>query len=73
MKVIVCGAGQVGFGIARHLAGEGNDVTVVDREASLMQRITDTLDVRPILGMADIGRIRAGWRGGRRCSDCHRH
>ncbi|MGC6535586.1 MAG: Trk system potassium transporter TrkA [Parvibaculales bacterium] len=50
MKVIVCGAGQVGFGIARHLAGEGNDVTVVDREASLMQRITDTLDVRPILG-----------------------
>ena len=50
MKVIVCGAGQVGFGIARHLAGEGNDVTVVDREVSLMQRITDTLDVRPILG-----------------------
>ena len=50
MKVIVCGAGQVGFGIARHLAGEGNDVTVVDSEASLMQRITDTLDVRPILG-----------------------
>ena len=50
MKVIVCGAGQVGFGIARHLAGEGNDVTVVDREASLMQRITDTLDVRPVLG-----------------------
>ena len=24
MKVIVCGAGQVGFNIARHLAGEGN-------------------------------------------------
>ena len=50
MKVIVCGAGQVGFGIARHLAGEGNEVTVVDRSAPLMQRITDTLDVRPILG-----------------------
>ena len=50
MKVIVCGAGQVGFGIARHLAGEGNDVTVVDRAAPLMQRITDTLDVRPVLG-----------------------
>lgn len=50
MQVIVCGAGQVGFGIARHLAGEGNDVTVVDSQASLMQRITDTLDVRPVLG-----------------------
>jgi trk system potassium uptake protein TrkA len=50
MKVIVCGAGQVGFGIASHLASEGNDVTVVDRAASLMQRISDTLDVRPVLG-----------------------
>ena len=50
MQVIVCGAGQVGFGIARHLAGEGNDVTVVDSQASLMQRITDTLDVMPVLG-----------------------
>jgi trk system potassium uptake protein TrkA len=50
MKVVVCGAGQVGFGIARHLAGEGNDVTVVDRDPSLMQRISDTLDVRPVLG-----------------------
>ena len=30
MKVIVCGAGQVGFSIARHLALENNDVTVID-------------------------------------------
>ena len=29
MKVIVCGAGQVGFNIARHLAMENNDVTVI--------------------------------------------
>ncbi|MGC6511391.1 MAG: Trk system potassium transporter TrkA [Parvibaculales bacterium] len=50
MKIIVCGAGLVGFGIARHLAAEGNDVTVVDREAELIQRINDTLDVRAIQG-----------------------
>ena len=50
MKVIICGAGQVGFGIARYLAGEGNDVTVVDRAPDLMRRITDRLDVRPVLG-----------------------
>ncbi|PKQ01856.1 MAG: hypothetical protein CVT73_21290, partial [Alphaproteobacteria bacterium HGW-Alphaproteobacteria-12] len=31
MKVIVCGAGQVGFGIARQLASEQNDVTVIDQ------------------------------------------
>ena len=29
MKVIVCGAGQVGFDIARQLSGEDNDVTVI--------------------------------------------
>ena len=30
MKVIICGAGQVGWQIARHLYSEKNDVTVVD-------------------------------------------
>lgn len=50
MKIIVCGAGLVGFGIARHLAAEGNDVTVVDREPELIQRINDTLDVVAIEG-----------------------
>ncbi len=50
MKVIVCGAGQVGFGIARHLSEEGNDVTVVDSSPALMQQMSNVLDVRPILG-----------------------
>ena len=30
MRIIICGAGQVGFNIARQLARENNDVTVVD-------------------------------------------
>eukprot|EP00439_Symbiodinium_sp_Y106_P089305 s1_g1841.t1 len=50
MKVIVCGAGQVGFGIARQLAAENNDVTVVDQSAELVQRVSDILDVRAIVG-----------------------
>ena len=52
MKVIVCGAGQVGFSIARHLALENNDVTVVDQEASLVRRIGDSLDVQAVVGHA---------------------
>ena len=32
MKVIVCGAGQVGWQIARQLSGEKNDVTVENQE-----------------------------------------
>ena len=37
MKVIICGAGQVGWQIARHLSGEKNDVTVVDNEAKRLR------------------------------------
>jgi trk system potassium uptake protein len=52
MKVIICGAGQVGWQIARHLSGEKNDVTVVDFNADLVRRATDTLDVQGIVGFA---------------------
>lgn len=52
MKVIVCGAGQVGSNIARYLAAEGNDVTVIDQSPELVQRIADTLDVQAMVGHA---------------------
>ncbi|MDP2520180.1 Trk system potassium transporter TrkA [Shimia thalassica] len=52
MKVIICGAGQVGWQIARHLSGEKNDVTVVDSNPELVSRATDTLDVQGIAGFA---------------------
>jgi trk system potassium uptake protein TrkA len=52
MKVIICGAGQVGWQIARHLSGENNDVTVVDNNPELVRRATDTLDVQGIAGFA---------------------
>jgi trk system potassium uptake protein TrkA len=52
MKVIVCGAGQVGYNIARHLAGEGNDVTVIDQRPELISKISDTLDVKGLVGFA---------------------
>ncbi|MBT5300728.1 MAG: Trk system potassium transport protein TrkA, partial [Tateyamaria sp.] len=46
MKVIICGAGQVGWQIARHLSGERNDVTIVDSDPELVRRAMDTLDVQ---------------------------
>src|SRR5210317_1823940 len=52
MKVIICGAGQVGWQIARHLSGENNDVTVVDVNPELVRRATDTLDVQGVAGFA---------------------
>lgn len=64
MKVIICGAGQVGWQIARHLAGEKNDVTVVDNNAALVRQATDSLDVQGITGFASYPDIleRAGAR-----------
>ena len=57
MKVIVCGAGQVGFDIARHLSSEGNDVTVIDQRPDLIRKMNDTLDVRCVLGSASFPAI----------------
>ncbi|HAT86369.1 MAG TPA: Trk system potassium transporter TrkA [Rhizobiales bacterium] len=50
MKVLICGAGQVGYGIARHLSAEQNDVTVIDSSPALVSAIRDTLDVRGYVG-----------------------
>ena len=64
MKVIICGAGQVGWQIARHLSGERNDVTVVDNNAELVRRATETLDVQGVAGFASYPDVldRAGAR-----------
>ena len=62
MKIIICGAGQVGGQIARHLAREegANRVTVIDTNAGLIRRITESLDVG---GVAASPRTRRCWSG----------
>lgn len=50
MKAVVCGAGRVGYGIARELAAEGNAVTVVDWSRELIDKVTTDLDVRGVVG-----------------------
>jgi trk system potassium uptake protein TrkA len=52
MKVVVCGAGQVGSAIARYLSREENDVTVIDANPQIIRQITETLDVQGIVGYA---------------------
>ncbi|MCI4660280.1 MAG: Trk system potassium transporter TrkA [Neomegalonema sp.] len=52
MRIIVCGAGQVGYQISRQLASEGNEVVVIDVSPDLVRKISDTLDVRGIVGYA---------------------
>lgn len=50
MRVVICGAGQVGYGIAERLAAEQNDVSVIDTSPQLIQVLRDTLDVRGFVG-----------------------
>jgi len=52
MKVIICGAGQVGWQIARQLARENHAVTVVDTDAALIERAIEVLDVTGLVGFA---------------------
>ncbi|MEN3791481.1 Trk system potassium transporter TrkA [Fulvimarina sp. MAC3] len=50
MRVVICGAGQVGYGIAERLASERNDVSVIDTSPTLVQAIRDNLDARGFVG-----------------------
>lgn len=52
MKVIICGAGQVGTTIARHLASEGISVTVIDIDPQQVRRVDESYDVRGVVGHA---------------------
>jgi trk system potassium uptake protein TrkA len=46
LKVIIVGAGEVGFQIASHLALENKDVVVIDKNSEAIRRVSDNLDVR---------------------------
>ncbi|MDQ4134817.1 MAG: Trk system potassium transporter TrkA [Pseudomonadota bacterium] len=64
MRVIVCGAGQVGSTIARHLATEGLDVVVIDTSPEQVRRVDESYDVRGMIGHASHPEVleRAGAR-----------
>lgn len=52
MRVVICGAGQVGTTIARHLVERGDHVTVIDASSERTRRMGESYDVRAIQGHA---------------------
>ncbi|MFK5971304.1 MAG: Trk system potassium transporter TrkA [Candidatus Marithrix sp.] len=53
MKIIILGAGQVGYSLANHLVAEiNNDITVVDKDAELLRNLQEHLDLRTVIGHA---------------------
>ena len=52
MNIIICGAGRVGFTIAKLLTEQNHSVTIIDQSSDDIQKINDSLDVKAIVGKA---------------------
>ena len=52
MNIIICGAGRVGFTIAKLLTEQDHSITVIDQSSEDIQKITESLDVKAIVGKA---------------------
>jgi len=50
MNIIICGAGRVGFTIAKQLSDQGHSITVIDPSSEDIQKIDEALDVKAIVG-----------------------
>lgn len=50
MKIIVTGAGKVGYTVAEQLAEEGHDITIIDSSHDKISKASDDLDVISIEG-----------------------
>jgi len=52
MKIIIVGAGRVGESVARNLASEKNEITIIDPKADLIALVQSQIDLRGIVGNA---------------------
>ncbi len=52
MNIIICGAGRVGFTIAKLLTEQNHSITIIDQSSEDIQKINESLDVKAIVGKA---------------------
>lgn len=50
MKILIIGAGAVGFNIAKQLSKEGHDISVIDENPKLVRQVSENLDVFAVVG-----------------------
>jgi len=50
LKIIIVGAGEVGFHVASHLTLENKEVVVIDKDPAAIRRVSDSLDVQALEG-----------------------
>ena len=52
MNIIICGAGRVGYTIAKLLSEQDHSITVIDQSSEDIQKINENLDIKAIVGKA---------------------
>ncbi len=50
LKIIIVGAGKVGAALAEKLSAEGNDITIVDKNREIVNKISTTYDILGVTG-----------------------
>lgn len=50
MKIIILGAGRVGFSVAESLVSERNDITVIDQDPQRLRELEGRFDLRGVVG-----------------------
>lgn len=50
MDIIIIGGGKVGYTLAKYLSNEGDNITVIDKDSKVVNRIAENLDVMSIKG-----------------------
>ena len=71
MKITITGAGEVGYHLAKMLAGEAKDITIIDEDQEVLNHISSHIDVITIKGdanlvtVAEVEKLMAGDASGR--------
>ena len=52
MKIIIAGAGKIGYSVASILSDEGHDIIVIDNNPAVINNLSNNLDVICVEGSA---------------------
>ena len=50
MRILIVGAGEVGYHIAKQLSEESQDVVLIDKDPKKIRRISENLDIQTLWG-----------------------
>ena len=50
MKIVICGAGQIGHSLAKYLSERDNDITIIDSSQESIDILNEQLDVQTVIG-----------------------